>query len=360
MNKVEVNTVKRKYTIAIQKKLTNQIGVELEKLKCGDYCFIITNKKIYSLYRANLNKSLSTIDHQFCFVPDGEEAKSKKWLFRIIDKIIKQDSVERNIFIVCLGGGVIGDLGAFAASIYKRGVPVVQIPTTFLAQIDSSIGGKTAINFEHIKNIVGAFYQPTSVLIDPLFLETLPLSQMKQGIAEAIKYGIIADPSIFNDLEQHKDKLISKDIDFLESIINRCVQIKANVVEQDENEARGIRTILNFGHTVGHALESVARYRISHGEAVAWGMIAAADISHRLGYCDKDTAMRIERVVRQYRFPPKLNIPREKLINFLMRDKKFINKKVRMVLVEKLGVVKVVEGIDLEIINKSLQHIGIQ
>ena len=271
----------------------------------GNHAVIITTSKLKALYTKLIRKTFSGIEYTIVTVVDGERAKSKEWLFKVLKHLIKSDRLGRRLFVVCLGGGVVGDLGGFAAAVYKRGIPYLQIPTTLLAQIDSSIGGKTAIDLEEAKNILGAFYQPKAVFTDPRFLRTLPVREIKQGMAEAIKYGVISDKVFFDFLEKQPARIKDLDSKVMLRIITTCAGIKAKIVACDEKETKGLRTILNFGHTFAHALESSFNYRkITHGDAVSLGMCYAARLSQALGKCEQAQVSKLISLLRLYSLPP--------------------------------------------------------
>ena len=279
MKVIKLNLKSRSYPIFIEEGLLSKAGCLLKRSDIGKDAIVITNsylkKKIGNELRSTILKH--GFSCKFFTAPDSEKAKSIRYCLDLIDKISKYDK-KKQIFLIALGGGVIGDLTGFIASIYKRGVPYMHIPTTLLAQIDSSIGGKTAIDLKVAKNLVGAFYQPRLVIVDPGLLKSLPKRQLRSGLAEVIKYSVIKDRALFSYLENNHKNIISlkkKDVELIES---RCIAIKARIVEKDEQEKKGMRTILNFGHTIGHAIESASGYsgRYSHGEAVAIGMVAAS------------------------------------------------------------------------------------
>lgn len=269
----------------------------------GDYCSaiglttraaIITNPTVNPLYgecvRTSLEKAGCTV--HTIEIPDGEEFKNGTTLSKVYDELIEA-GLDRKSFIVALGGGVVGDLAGFAAATYLRGIPFVQIPTTLLAQVDSSVGGKTAIDHPRGKNLIGAFYQPRLVLIDINTLNTLPKREFRAGMAEVIKYGVALDEQFFSYLEQNIQNIIAMDSAALTAIIEKCCHLKAQIVEQDEKED-GLRAVLNYGHTLGHAFETMAGYReMVHGEAVAIGMTLAGRISAAAGECSTRDAERI-------------------------------------------------------------------
>jgi 3-dehydroquinate synthase len=255
-------------------------------------------------------------------IPDGEVYKNAETLAHVYDSLIDA-GLDRKSFIVALGGGVVGDLAGFAAATYLRGIPFVQVPTTLLSQVDSSVGGKTAIDHPRGKNLIGAFYQPRFVLIDVNTLTTLPEREYRAGLAEVIKYGVAIDLPFFEYLEQHVDAILSMDQECLETLILRCCQIKAHVVELDEKES-GLRAVLNYGHTLGHAFEMLAGYsEFVHGEAVAVGMVLAARISAGLGHCATAEIERIESLIARFGLrtePPA--VERHAMLAAILTDKK--------------------------------------
>jgi 3-dehydroquinate synthase len=248
-------------------------------------------------------------------------------------------------------------VAGFVASIYKRGIPYIQIPTTLLAQVDSAIGGKTAVDLAEGKNLVGAFYQPRLVFSDVTFLKTLSLKQIQAGLAEVIKYAIIKDPQLFSYLENNLGDCLALKTAPLEFIVKRCSCLKAKIVEQDEREEKGVRTILNFGHTIGHAIESAADYkRYNHGQAVALGMLVACQMSQNLGFIQDDILARIEKLIKATGLPTKINkISLAKILKAHYRDKKFIGKKNRFVLIQDIGKAKVVQDIPLRLIREAIK-----
>ena len=316
----------------------------LKNLNLGNFGLIITSPKILALYQKKITSVFAGKNYKIITVVDGEKAKSKEWLFKVIEKIVETDTLSRKVFIICLGGGTVGDLSGFVASIYKRGIPYIQIPTTLLAQIDSSIGGKTAIDLKEAKNILGTFYQPRAVIIDPAFLSTLSIKEIKQGLAEAIKYGVIRDEKLFYFLKKNSQKILELNSAAVLKLISACVEIKAKIVAIDEKENKGLRTILNFGHTLAHALESSSRYKLlSHGEAVSLGMLYAAWLSWTLGKCPESELRQINDIIKLFRLPAKTRFKPTTLYKSMTYDKKFTSGKIRMVLLRKIGQVEVVE-----------------
>jgi len=373
MHIIKLSLKKRSYPIVVGYGILSQLGPSLKctgrptpvglgpylkKLNIGSDAYIITNALIRKKYGKVLENTLKRrgFSVKFKVVPDSEKSKSIETAAGVIKDIALYDK-KRRLFIIAFGGGVIGDLSGFVASIYKRGIPYIQIPTTLLAQVDSSIGGKTAVDLSVGKNLVGAFYQPRLVFSDVRFISTLSPRQMRSGLSEVIKYAVLKDKKLFDYLEaRYKDILACKK-SALEHIVLRCSAIKARIVQQDEREEKGIRTILNFGHTAGHAIEAAAVYKgYTHGEAIALGMLVATDISTRLKLINGTTARRIEALIRKAALPIKIRGVRlRSIINAHYRDKKFIGAKNRFVLLTAIGRTKIAENIPLEIIVKALK-----
>ncbi len=358
METIKVNLRENPYNIYIGENLLKQKKVFS---KYGNFAVVLTHKKILNLHQEYINSILKNIPHQILIIPEGEKAKSPKQVLKIIKEIIKIDRIiKRKLFILCLGGGVIGDLGGFTASIYKRGIPYIQIPTTLLSCVDASIGGKTAINLREAKNIIGTFYQPKAVFADLNFLSTLKESEIKEGFSEIIKYAIIQDKNLFDFLKEHYQKLKKMEISYLKKVIKKCAEIKAKIVEKDEKEKKGIRTILNFGHTIAHALESSLKYsqRITHGKAVALGMIGESLISYFLKICSKKEVEEIINIVQLYSLPIKIQFNLLKTLEALRQDKKFVKGYTRIVVIEKIGKSFIKENVSFKIIKRALEKIN--
>jgi 3-dehydroquinate synthase len=272
-NRVSVSLGDRSYAVLIQPNVLNQIGCVLQDIGLTGRVGIVTNPIVKELYGRVVHRALKRAGFSpfFVLIPDGEQAKSVSWLSKILDALVTE-RFERQDVVLALGGGVVGDIAGFAASVYLRGVPFVQVPTTLVAQVDSSVGGKTGVNHPLGKNLIGTFYQPRVVVIDPQALQTLPKREWVAGLAEVIKYGMIADSKFFEYLERHVEGLRGQAEEVIPEVIRRCCEIKAEVVGGDERES-GHRRILNYGHTVGHALETWGHYKTwIHGEAVGIGM----------------------------------------------------------------------------------------
>ncbi|MCF7872944.1 MAG: 3-dehydroquinate synthase [Candidatus Omnitrophica bacterium] len=359
MTKIQVKLKNNPYPIIINENLKKNLSSLIEKYNLGNFGFVITSPKVYKLYKKIIKDNFSSKKFKIIVTANGEKAKSKYWLFTIIKKIIKTDKTTKNPFIICLGGGTIGDLGGFVASIYKRGIPYIQVPTTLVGQIDSSIGGKTAIDLPEAKNILGSFYQPKAVLIDPSFLKTLSKKDFKEGLAEAIKYGLIKDRELFFLIKNNPKKIINLDALLINKIIYKSAKIKARIVEEDEKEKKGIRTILNFGHTFAHGLESASKYkRISHGKAVAIGMFYAAHLSKQLGKCSNKIIEEIQAILKLYNLPIKIQFNPQELLKAISYDKKFTTGKIRMVLIQKIAKVEVSDKITTQNLKKSFKKIN--
>lgn len=347
------------YNIIIGNNILNHLGKYIRKLSIGPDAYVITNAFIKKEYGKLLNKALKKpgFTVRFKIVPDSEKSKSIGVATSIIKDITLYDK-KRRIFIIAFGGGVIGDLAGFIASIYKRGVPYIQVPTTLLAQVDSSIGGKTAVDLNQGKNLVGAFYQPRLVFSDVSILRTLDVRQIQSALAEVIKYGIIKDAQFFAYLEKNYSDILALKVPALAFIVMRCSRIKAKIVQQDEREEKGIRTILNFGHTIGHAIEAALRYRgYNHGEAVALGMLVASDISKNLNLINNVTAKRIENLIDAVGLPTKIEkISLADIIKIHYHDKKFMGLENKFVLIKGIGKAKVVKNIPLKIIRQALER----
>jgi len=361
MKKIRVHLKANSYDILIGPGVLSAAGQAIAKLKLGDSAYIITNSFLKNKYGKILNSSLNKygISTLFHAIPDSEKSKSLKQASSIIAGLSRY-GVKRKIFIVSLGGGVVGDISGFVASIYKRGIPYIQIPTTLLAQVDSSIGGKTAVDLQEGKNLIGAFYQPRLVLSDCRVLKSLPLRQIKSGLAEVIKYGAIKDRGLFLYLEKNHSRILKKGINFFEFIVTRCSRIKASVVEKDEKENLGLRTILNFGHTIGHAIEAASGYcGYNHGEAIALGMLIASGIGNKMGLTQHSACVRLEMLIKRIGLPTKINLPGlsvKSIIKTHYLDKKFTGRKNRFVLIKDIGKVTTVENIPLAVIEESIKE----
>ena len=340
MQTVNVNLDDRSYPIHVGENVLDRLGEFLDRADLRGKVAVISNPVVAQLYLDPVHEALSQSGFEVTtiLIPDGEEHKNFRSLAAIYDGLIKA-RLERKSCVVALGGGVVGDLAGFASATFLRGVPYVQVPTTLLAQVDSSVGGKTGINHNDGKNLIGAFYQPKIVLIDVAVLRTLPRRELIAGLAEVIKCGIIEDPALFRLLEAKVERLIGIDRTLLIQVVATCCAIKARVVEQDERE-NDYRAILNFGHTIGHALEAATGYRqFLHGEAVGVGMAKAAALSLQQGFCDRKSIDRITQLIKKVGLPTEIpvNVSIEKLLQGMEVDKKAAGGKIKFVMCESIG-----------------------
>ncbi len=355
---VKVDLAESHYNIVIGNGILPDLGKALGDLNIGQDAVIITSPDIEHLHGKALVSGLKKggISSKFFTVPEGEKSKSAARAFGLIEDIAAYN-VKKEIFIIAFGGGVIGDLAGYVAAAYKRGIPYVQVPTTFLAQIDSAIGGKVAIDLPCGKNLVGAFYQPRLVWSDTAVLSTLNKRQIKNGLAEAVKYGIISSKNLFEYMGSNVKKLLALDPPIIKEVVFICSRMKANVVMRDEKETRGIRTILNFGHTVGHAIEAASQFKeYHHGEAVALGMRVASDISHRVGLLKPRDVARVNKILSDIGLPEKIKkVSLETIMEHMGYDKKFKAGENRFVLAVEIGSVKVVEEVPHAVIRAAIK-----
>lgn len=316
---------------------------------------IVTNETIAPLYLAQVQAALSGHDCEAVILPDGEEYKTLQSLEQIFDRLLAR-KFSRNATLLALGGGVIGDMGGFAAACYQRGIHFIQIPTTLLAQVDSSVGGKTGVNHPLGKNMIGAFYQPQCVIADADTLDTLDDRQLSAGLAEVIKYGLIRDAAFLSWLEEHMPRLLARDKTALAYAIERSCINKAEVVGEDEFES-GVRATLNLGHTFGHAIETGTGYgHYLHGEAVAIGTGFAADLSRRLGWLDDHAVERILSVLRAANLPtkPPAELSSERYLELMAVDKKNVDGKIRLILLEAIGKASLPVNVDIAPLQATL------
>ena len=341
MRNVQVSLGDRSYAIKVGGGLLSRLGLVCARLRLGPRCAVITDSNVGKHFAKAALKSLaaSGFEAVLITVPAGEKSKRLAVVEDCHDQLAAH-RLERKSFIVALGGGVVGDLAGFVAATYLRGIPFVQVPTTLLAQVDSSVGGKTGVNLKAGKNLVGAFYQPQLVLCDLDTLKTLPKREYVSGLAEVVKYGVICDPILFAQLERSLPKLLQRDVPTLRSVVARCCEIKADVVGQDETES-GLRAILNFGHTIGHAIENSSGYgKFLHGEAISIGQVAAARLSHNILGLPSGDAGRIEKLFVQAGLPVKIKLDaarRKKLFAAMKLDKKVSGGEIKFVLAKKIG-----------------------
>ncbi|MEW8628134.1 MAG: 3-dehydroquinate synthase [Candidatus Thiodiazotropha sp.] len=323
----------------------------------GRQVMVVSNETVAPLYLEQTLGALDGYDVASCILPDGEQYKTLEMVNRIYSAMLEQ-RFTRQSTLVALGGGVIGDMTGFAAATYQRGVHFIQVPTTLLAQVDSSVGGKTGVNHPLGKNMIGAFYQPRLVLADTATLRTLDDRQFASGLAEVIKYGLIVDEPFFSWLEENMDGLLARDPALLAYAIQVSCRCKADVVEADEKEA-GQRALLNLGHTFGHAIETGMGYgEWLHGEAVGTGMCMAADLSRRLGWMSQQDFDRTVKLIERAKLPitPPKTLTPERFLELMAVDKKVMDGKLRLVLLKKIGQSLVTDDFDLQKLEQTLQH----
>jgi 3-dehydroquinate synthase len=346
------------YEIRIGKGIADRMALLIAKNhKAGLYA-LITDNNVGKLHGQTLLASLKDVGLNADLIdfPAGEASKNINTVLDIVEKLLKRGA-DRETLLIALGGGIVGDMVGFIASVFMRSIPYIQIPTTLVAQVDSSIGGKTAIDLPYGKNLLGTFYQPGAVFTDLIFLETLPEKEFNNGLAEIIKYGVIEDEKMFHALEDNMEAVKQKDVALLLKLVENCCRIKKSIVEIDEKE-QGLRRILNFGHTLGHALEALSKYEMTHGEGVALGMIAAAHLSEKMHYLESGETKRIKGLINSAGLPG--NIPKsfspESIISQLRMDKKKKGNIVHFVLLKKIGMPFVNGGIEASLISEVIEE----
>ncbi|MBA4395048.1 MAG: 3-dehydroquinate synthase, partial [Desulfobacca sp.] len=342
MNRIRVNLDTRassSYEIYIGQEIIDRVGVILNKSHRTKHFVILTDSQVGPLHGTRVLDTLRKMDLKVDLIhfPAGETSKNIQTCLQLVDQLIALGA-DRYSSLIALGGGVVGDLTGFIASIYMRGIPFFQIPTTLMAQVDSSIGGKTGIDLSAGKNLLGTFYQPQAVFIDLTFLQTLNDREFNSGLSEILKYGIIEGPELFRALEEGISGIKKRDPILLEKIITKSCRIKKRIVEMDEKES-GLRRILNFGHTIGHAVEAESRYTISHGEGVAIGMVCAALLSEKLKYLNSQERGQIESLVKSFGLPHTIpnDLETKALLARMRKDKKKQGQRLPLVLLKKIG-----------------------
>ena len=358
MKTVAVPLKTNSYKIVIGKNILGKLGAKLKILKIGKDAIIITNPAINKYHGKALIAGLkrSGFSVKVLEVPPGERSKSAKCTFRLIETIARYDCF-KDVFVIAFGGGVIGDLAGYVAAAYKRGIPYVQVPTTLLAQVDSAIGGKVAIDLAIGKNLIGAFYQPKIVWSDVSVLSTLTKRQIRNGLAEVVKYGIIADQRFFKYITKNYKKLLNYNPEALTYVVTHSSRIKKDVVVLDEKDTKGIRATLNFGHTVGHAIEAAGKYnQYHHGESIALGMRVAADISRQKKLCKVNDVAAVNDLLSNIGLPERIQkIKTSAIFSHMKHDKKFLSGKNRFILMQRIGKVKILESISPAVIKKAIQ-----
>ncbi|MGA2496900.1 MAG: 3-dehydroquinate synthase [Tepidisphaeraceae bacterium] len=343
------------YDITVRPGLLAHIGDILRKLTQSKKAVVVTDDVVGNIYGSAVESSLRTAGFTttIATVPTGEKNKTLATISTIYDTLLTW-SIERTTPVLALGGGVVGDMAGFAAATVLRGVPFVQIPTTLLAMVDASVGGKTGVDHAVGKNLIGAFHQPIAVLIDPAALKTLPPRELRSGLAECIKHDIIRDAAGFADLERNIRRALALDIDYLADLVAHNVAIKARVVAADPFE-KGERAHLNFGHTFGHAIETISNYAYAHGECVALGMVAACHAAKALGMIDRASCDRVAALLRAAELPTKgLTLPIDNVVSAMIYDKKVKSGNVRFVLPSAIGAVTVRDDVPAEIVRDAV------
>ncbi|MBZ5536674.1 MAG: 3-dehydroquinate synthase [Acidobacteriia bacterium] len=358
MVKIPVPISDRPYSVVLGRGEATENPALKHLVETSTSAFLITNRTIWAEYSHRVRSKGSVLASAVpLLIPDGERFKNLQWYEWLCREVVRRGA-DRKSLIIAMGGGVVGDLAGFVASTVLRGLDLTQVPTTLLAQIDSSIGGKTAVNLPEGKNLVGAFYQPALVVTDPLFLKTLPPRELRAGLYEAIKYGVVLNRELFEFIEARIEGLLRCDLEALETVIRHCAAAKAVIVGQDEHES-GVRKILNFGHTLGHALEARTSYRrFKHGEAVGWGMMMATRLAEKLSLLSPGDSKRVVACIRAVGRLPKISdLADSTILRHMRHDKKAIAGKLQLVLPTEIGSGRIVEGVDVKMIRGSYLEI---
>jgi len=357
---VKVRLGPRSYDIRIGRGLLAKLGTECRRLKLGSRCAIISDSNVARNYANAAQRALrgAGFEPTLIVVPPGEKSKSLQIVKECYEKLAAK-RLERSSFIIALGGGVVGDLAGFVAATYLRGLPFVQVPTTLLAQVDSSVGGKVGVNLKAGKNLIGAFHQPRVVLCDLETFDSLPTREYRSGLAEVIKYGVIYDAAFFRALERNMLKLLERDAGTLAAVVARCCEIKAKVVREDETE-NGLRAILNFGHTLGHALEAISHYgRYLHGEAISLGQVFAVQLSRKATDLSEAEAQRIVLLLQRAGLPTQLKLTPSHITNLMdamKLDKKVHGGEIKFVLAREIGQVEFGKQVSTELLKQTLNR----
>lgn len=354
MNTIRVNLGERSYPIYVGTNILNKTGEFLSNFELTRKIAVLSNPTIWRFYGKQIVGSLRTAGFLpvKILIPDGEKYKNLKTVEKIYTQMLKT-GIDRKGCVVALGGGVIGDIAGFVAATYMRGIKFVQVPTTLLAQVDASIGGKTGIDHKLGKNLIGAFHQPLFVLSDILTLRTLPEREFRAGFAEVIKYGIIRDAELFNFMEKEKDRILARNCEALAFIVRRCSEIKAEVVSKDEREETGLRSILNFGHTVGHAIESATGYKkYLHGEAVAMGIVIETKMSDYL--TGVNNYQKISELIYGYFNIKECKILVTNIFDYIKLDKKTFQEWIKVILIKNIGSV-MIDKIEIKKLRKLIK-----
>ena len=358
--KIDLEEEKRGYEIIIGAGLLSSLPEYIGQVYDGKKIFLVTDENVIKYYGDRAKEVLTEAGYSLTsfILPAGEEAKSSPYLKKGYDYLLEHNFSRDNL-VLAFGGGVVGDLAGFLAATFMRGIPFVQVPTTLLAQVDSSVGGKTGINHPRGKNLIGAFYQPRLVVIDPELLRTLSIRELRTGLAEVLKYGFIVDKDLLEYLDGHREDIFNLETAPLSRIIHKSCSIKAQIVREDERE-KGKRALLNFGHTIGHALEAVTDYKkYTHGEAIAIGMAAAAELSHRVAGLDKEAVDYLKKLLSYYSLPLSCQHGEkpDEVYERLFYDKKVQKDRLRWILLKEPGEAYIDESVDNNIVREVLEGI---
>jgi 3-dehydroquinate synthase len=357
--RVDVNTGSGRSTILIGDGISDRIGALLDAHQVGTRRCTVSSPVVWRFHGEQLQRTIGGGGEPI-LIADGERAKNLQSVSRIYEALIRANA-DRGTTLVAVGGGVLGDTAGFAAATFLRGIPLVQVPTTLLAQVDSSIGGKVGVNHALGKNLIGAFHQPLVVIIDPTLLRTLPRREFRSGLYEVVKYGMIANRDLFDRVAHHSSAIFARDPDvIIPAIVDSC-RIKADVVSKDERES-GLRRILNFGHTIGHALEAVTKYRrFRHGEAIAYGMLGAADLSVARGALAEVERQALVRLITELGpLPAVADLPIAEVIEAVRRDKKVVHGKLHFVIAIQIGATMTIDDVTEEELKAVLVRLGLK
>jgi 3-dehydroquinate synthase len=354
--RIDVTTPSRSYTVLIEDGILDRVGALVDELKLPARRFVVSSPLVWRLHGARLARSARRVEP--ILISDGERSKQLPTVSRVYDALVKA-TADRSSTLITFGGGVIGDMAGYAASTYLRGIPLVHVPTTLLAQVDSSIGGKVGVNHPLGKNLIGSFFQPHAVLIDPSVLGTLPRREFRAGLYEVVKYGMTSSAALFDRIVHERKAIFDREPAALLPIIAESCRIKASVVSQDEKES-GIRRILNFGHTAGHAVEAVTKYkRFRHGEAVAYGMLVAAQLSATRGALAETARKALADLVASLGpLPPISDLSSAQMLEAIRHDKKVVAGRLHFVLPTAIGAWAIVDDVTEKELKAAMMKVG--
>lgn len=358
MKKVIVNTALNRYPVFIGSNIFKHLSELTKKFSFPKRVFVILDKNVERIYGPYIKKIINDFAAKICFLslPASEKIKSFKTVSQIFTRLY-EEKFGRDTLLIAIGGGTIGDVAGFAASTYMRGIPLIQIPTTLLSAVDSSIGGKTGINFKEAKNLIGTFYQPSSVMIDTNFMKSFPEEELISGLGEVIKYSYLTDGKLYSTILSEHSSLLKKDLRFFSDVIYESVKIKSAVVSEDEFEKSGLRKILNFGHTFAHAFESNSNYKLSHGKAVISGIISAVHLSYEMRLISEKQLNYMLELPLKFKSSIKIkNLEEKELLSLMEYDKKNREGKIKFVLIKNFGEILIDVETDQKLILKALKR----